>query len=261
MMLDQGWPLVGVAVGNGFVEPAVQVDAFAPYAFATGFVDAAGAALMTRQQNLVKTLIAANRLEEASEAYDNVTLTALNSGGWFNPADIRVFGFPDFSLGEKWVEANRASLGVPSWRAPFEMCNDTVNDWFAAREMLSVAPLYADLLDRRGLRLLFFNGDMDFTVPTPGVEAWLAGLAWSGATSFAAAKRTVWRFDAKDPFAVAGFVRQSGPLTLAAVVNAGHSVCQDQQARSREMMAYFVANKPFPQGTPFPPSKRRRNLR
>lgn len=260
MLLAAGYKLRGVAVGNGLVDPINQVSAFAPFARAYGFVDAAQAAAMAREQLRMQVLAAAERYVEASDAWDNVTVQALNAGGWFNPADVRLFGFPAMQAGEAWINAHRTELGVPPERPPFEMCNDTVGTWFAQREMVSVAHLYTELLDVLGLSVLFFNGDMDFTIPTSGVEAWLALLQWSGRDAYAAAKRTIWRFTDSNPFDVAGYVRQAKGLTFVSVVNAGHSVCQDQRLRSREMMGFFVANKPFPQGQPFPPSRRRRRF-
>jgi vitellogenic carboxypeptidase-like protein len=258
MMIARGWNIEGAAVGNGFVEPYVQVTAFALYAYATGFVDLAQAQAMGEAEVKVKTLIEQGKLIEASDAYDNVTLLALNSGGWFNPADIRVFGFPDFSQGENWINANYKQLGVPPSLPPFEMCNDTVGGWFAAREMLSVTQRYARLLEQHGVRFMFFNGNMDFTVPTTGVEMWLNQMQWSGQSAFLSANRTVWRYSATDPFAVAGLVKQTPQLTFVSVPNAGHSVCQSGNPRSREMMGFFVAQKPFPVGTSFPPEQRRK---
>ncbi len=261
MMLGKGWNLKGVAIGNGFVDPFLQVTSFAAYAHAAGFVDAAQAEVMQEEQQRVQQLISRGHYLQASNAYDNVTLLALNAGGWFNPADIRQFGFPDFSEGENWINANYKALGVPSDRPAFEMCNDTVGGWFAEREMHSVSHMYAALLDKHKLPLLFFNGDMDFTVPTSGVELWLNTMQWSGRSQFVGANRTVWRYSATDPFAVAGFVKQTSLLTMVSVVNAGHSVCQSNNPRSREMMGYFVAGKPFPVGTPFPPTRRQRHGR
>jgi carboxypeptidase C (cathepsin A) len=157
--------------------------------------------------------------------------------------------------GSNWIQAHRQQvlilnvdffvglktnqLGVPSFVAPFEMCNDTVGGWFVAREMVSVASMYAKLMDHHKLPLMFFNGNLDFTISTIGVENWLYKLNWSGQGNYQIANRTIWRYDPSDPFAVAGYVKQSGLLTFVSVANAGHSVCQDQQLRSREVIARF----------------------
>jgi carboxypeptidase C (cathepsin A) len=37
MMLENGWNLKGVAVGNGLVDPISQVEFFAPWTYAHGF--------------------------------------------------------------------------------------------------------------------------------------------------------------------------------------------------------------------------------
>ena len=245
MMIANGWNLKGIAVGNGFVNPYIQVEAFAPWTFAHGFAGENEAATMASQAQTVQSLIARRLYVNASDAYENVLTTALNAGGWFNPSSPLQFGFPDYSNGENWIEANRKNLGVPSFVPKFEMCNDTVNDWFNARQMVSVAERYAKLLDGPNkLPVLFFNGNLDFTVSTIGVEAWLADLSWTGQKNYLNATRTVWRYSPTDPFAVAGYVRQSSDrrLTLVSVVNAGHSVCQDQQMRSREVqMRIFLS--------------------
>lgn len=255
LMLAKGWNLRGLALGNAMVDPFTQVASFSQVAFAFGFVDAAQRTAMEAMQKSTQALIQAGKFTEANDGWNNVTVLALNAGGWFNPADIRLFGFPQLDAATAWLNRAdiRKAMGVPAAVGPFTFCNGTVGQQFAGREMMSVAPMYANLMDAHGLRLLFFNGNLDFTIPTIGTEQWMMNLDFSGSAAFRAANRTIWRYNSQDPFAVAGFVRQTRSLTLVSVVNAGHQVCQDQQERSLEMMRIFTQGEVFPQGSPFPP--------
>lgn len=94
-----------------------QVEFFSPWTFAHGFANITQALQIESAQSEVKkerknrkkkvfhrslqvqSLIAENRMVDASNAYDNVNLLALNAGGWFNPSSPWQFGFPDFSAG------------------------------------------------------------------------------------------------------------------------------------------------------------------
>ena len=163
------------------------------------------------------------------------------------------------SEGENWLnlESTRQKLKVPSFVQNFTMCSNAVGAMFASEEMKSVASLYEKLLDSTNLKMLFFSGNMDFTIPTMSTEGWISKMNWTGKSDFDSQNRTVWRYTADNPFDVAGFARSSSNLqmNLVSVVNAGHMVCRDQSQRAYEMMQYFIEGKAFPIGTTFPPQK------
>lgn len=188
-------------------------------------------------------------------------MLALTAGGWFDPAFIPRYGFPDMSAATAWLGSTtvRAALKVPAALPPWTPCNDTVAAQFAAREMRDVSALYAQLLES-GTPVLLFNGNLDFTVSTECVERWLDALQWSGAKEWRLSSRTIWRSDPQDPFAVVGYVRQtpSKLLTLVVVPNAGHQVIGDQPAVALSMIQIWARNATFPQGSSFPPHQRQR---
>lgn len=256
--VEAGFNVGGVLMGNAWVDPVNQIGPIlSPYLWTSGLVDRAQRSSLTHLTQVTLQLMAQGNFSAANDAWGAANDAALNDGGWYNPADIRQFGFPDFSAGEKWLQlpSTKQQLKVPSFVAPFQMCNDTASDAFSNRIMQSAASGYVELLDKLGVRVLFFTGNMDATVPVISTESWLDLLPWNGASSFMSSNRTVWRFDPNDPFAVAGYVRASpdNRLSEVTVVNAGHMVCMDQKARAREMLEIFVSNATFPVGTSFPP--------
>lgn len=256
-MHSAGIAVKGVLLGNPIINPSVQVGCFADYAVSLGLVDWQQSVPIRKMQDHTQHLIQQGKWDEANDAYSNVTVLALNAGGWFNPADVRVYGFPDFSAGEKWLSsaAVRSALKVPAFVPPFQMCNDTAPSQFNAREMLNVAPLYATLLDEMQIPVLIFSGNLDFTVPTMCTERWMSQLQWSGSQDWSSANRTIWRSSPTDPFAVVGYVKQTVDrrLTLVSIPNAGHMVIQNQPQISQMLMDIFSSNNSFPVGTGFPP--------
>jgi carboxypeptidase C (cathepsin A) len=217
--------LVGIAIGNGLVDPINQSTFWSSYAGALSFVDAQQTLDLAHKERQLVQLISTNQYSKALQLQTNITASALELGAWFSPTLITTFGFPQLAVGEAWLQAHRSELRVSS-RVPSinGACNDDVAQALANDYMRSVAHLYADLLDRRRLRVLIFNGNLDFTIPTTSVANWLAKLSWSGSAQFNSAQRSFWRTDAHNPFAVGGYVKVAKNLTFVAIPNAGHQV-------------------------------------
>ena len=78
------------------IDPVNQVSYFGEYAFSTGFVNRAQMQRLMELQTQTQSYIEKQEWLSANTAWNNLNIYALDQGGWFNPADIRRFGFPDF---------------------------------------------------------------------------------------------------------------------------------------------------------------------
>ncbi len=256
---DIGGPairLVGIGVGDGWVDPIVQQATYRDYAYAQGLVGPSEArqaghlyeacARAIRQSGPVASRQAdrvCNRIEEyISEA----------SGG-ANVYDVRRFGDYDFSrIGEYLDEplvrqALHVDPRVPAWQET----SKRIAFLLELGEQNSYAYLYPRLFE--SLRVLIYNGIYDMDCNFMGTDAWLAGLTWPQRKEFINQPRTPWMLDGK----VVGKMRAAGNLTQVVVDGAGHLVPMDQPEVALALLNGFLHGAPPLTATPQPASQRR----
>lgn len=169
-----GSMLKGVAIGNGLVDPLHQSSSWSAYAYNAGIVDKQQASKVAVMERQLVALLENNQFTQANALNQQILVALLTEGAWFSPTFITQYGFPELSVGEAWLQANRHHLRVSN-KVPKinSACNDDVAAALANDTMTSVADKYATLLDVYDLKVLIFNGNMDFTIPTTSVESWV----------------------------------------------------------------------------------------
>lgn len=100
----------------------------------------------------------------------------------------------------------------------------------------TVVPYVSELLDKAGLRVLFFNGDRDLLCCHTGTEMMLESMKWSNASEWKYAPRGVWMVDNR----VAGYTKALGNLEFVTVYNSGHMMSHNQPVRSLDMVKRFL---------------------
>jgi|EP00945_MAST-04E_sp_MAST-4E-sp1_P006181 cathepsin A (carboxypeptidase C) len=148
----------------------------------------------------------------------------------YNFTDVELF-LDDPSVQEK--------LGVDH-PIQWSSCNFTVNAAFADDWMESFAYTVPDLL-KEGVRVLIYDGDMDFVVNWIGDKAWTMALEWEGKEQFNAEGDHDWTSNGK----LAGLARTYDNFTFLRVKNAGHMVPLDQPEAALDMLNTFLSGKPF----------------
>ena len=88
------------------------------------------------------------------------------------------------------------------------------------------------------IRVLIYNAQDDLIVNTPGTEAMIKTIDWSGMADFQKSTRQVWKVNN----AVAGYGMRSGNMNFVLVLKAGHMCPHDQPINSRDMVYRFVNN-------------------
>mmetsp|Transcript_30603 Transcript_30603/g.71889 ORF Transcript_30603/g.71889 Transcript_30603/m.71889 type:complete len:141 (+) Transcript_30603:1-423(+) len=121
-----------------------------------------------------------------------------------------------------------------------EICSSAVGARMGWEGMRSVKDLFPSLLSK--ISVLLFNGNFDFTIPTLGVERWVASLDWPARAKFDSSPRTVVRPTPKSMDTVWAYVRSGGGLTLAAIPGAGHMAAMDQPAAVSDVLRHWMAN-------------------
>jgi carboxypeptidase C (cathepsin A) len=106
---------------------------------------------------------------------------------------------------------------------------------------ISVVPYVAELLDEAGIRVLIYNGDRDMSTCAQGAEMLLDDMEWSGADEWKTASRGLWMVDEQ----VAGYSKSHKGLDFLIVYNSGHLVPQNVPIPALDLITRFVTNESF----------------
>jgi hypothetical protein len=100
----------------------------------------------------------------------------------------------------------------------------------------SVLPYVAELLDDAGIRVIFYNGDLDLLCCHTGTDLLLDSMQWSNTSTWKTVDRGVWMVNHRK----AGYTKTLGNLTYVTVYNSGHMVYYNQPARALDLITRFV---------------------
>lgn len=129
-------------------------------------------------------------------------------------------------------------------------CNYFVFDQFQADQMKRYVGVLPSLL-AAGVRVLIYAGDMDFICNWLGNKHWMMQLEWAHCGDFVAAP--------DEPFHVsgveAGRVRSSHGLSFMQIYRAGHMVPHDQPEAALAMINAFLADELEPAAPASPASE------
>ena len=251
--------LKGLGVGNGLTAPEHQYSSYPIMAYNYS-IEAVGHPSITLEQYEAMTAALPSCLASIAKCQKNggddcaasqsecngAELNPYYNTG-MNPYDIReeckvkplCYNFTDvqFFLDMPSVQEK---LGVER-SIPWSSCNFTVNAAFADDWMESFAYTIPDLL-KDGVRVLIYDGDMDFVVNWIGDKAWTMALEWEGKEKFN--NEGDHTYSAADG-SIAGYARTVDNFTFLRVANAGHMVPLDQPANALDMLDKFLNDKPF----------------
>ena len=250
--------LAGLAVGNGLTDPENQYPYYPEMGsknshgievFDDATVEAMTAAVPTCTKLIHQCNSGDNALDnfacQSAFLYCNGALTSPYRMTGLNPYDIRkpCGNNPlcyDFSNVQKFLNLpdTKAALNVDTHHShAWEACNIGINLKFHVDWMKDFSGFVADLLDKAGIPVLIYAGDVDFICNYMGNRAWTNALEWSGKSDFAAADEHEWKGY--------GLARSADNLTFLQVYDAGHMVPSDQPKVALEMISLFTQGGAF----------------
>lgn len=108
----------------------------------------------------------------------------------------------------------------------------------------------SDLLDDAKIRVLVYNGDRDMTTCGPATELALDSMQWSGQSNWKmvdqpGAKRGLWRVPGDKHVEPAGYVKTYKNLEFVTVYNSGHLMPTNRPNAALDLVTRMVTNQPL----------------
>ncbi|KAL2192030.1 alpha/beta-hydrolase [Thermothelomyces heterothallicus CBS 203.75] len=256
------WNLKGLLIGNGWISPPEQYEAYLQFAFEKGLVQK-GSDIANKLE--VQLRICQKQLAIGESAVDNedcekvlqdiLQLTATrnkdNKLECYNMYDVRLKDtYP--SCGMNWPPDLKHAAPYLRRRDVIEAlhinpnkvtgwveCDGQVSRNFRPVKSKPSIDLLPDIL--REVPVLLFSGAEDLICNHLGTEALISRMSWNGGRGFELspgtwAPRRDWTFEGED----AGFWQEARNLTYVVFYNASHMVPFDYPRRTRDMLDRFM---------------------
>lgn len=257
------WNLKGLMIGNGWIAPNEQYEAYLTFAYEKGIVEK-GSDLAGKLESQLRTcrnelaLSTSNKVgNRACEQILSDMLRLTQKKGkngesqCVNMYDVRLTDtYP--SCGMNWPpdlqyvtpylrkqEVKDALHVSPNKNTGWTECNGAVGNAFSAQNSEPAVKLLPDLL--KEVEVLLFSGSEDLICNHMGTESFISNLEWNGGKGFEVspgnwAPRRPWTFEGD----AAGFWQEARNLTYVLFNNSSHMVPFDYPRRSRDMLDRFT---------------------
>ncbi|KAK2615646.1 hypothetical protein N8I77_002384 [Diaporthe amygdali] len=256
------WALKGLLIGNGWISPPEQYEAYLDFAYEKGIVKKGSetAKKIEVQHRICQKDLAvdSNKVDHAScENILQDILQYTTTGGsdgkqnCVNMYDVRLTdSYP--SCGMNWppdlvhvtpylrrkdvVEALHIDQAK---NTGWSECSGSVGSHFKASNSVPAIKFLPDIL--KEVPILLFSGAEDLICNHLGTEAFIGNMQWNGGKGFELspgtwAPRREWTFEGK----VAGFWQEARNLTYVLFYNSSHMVPFDVSRQSRDMLDRFM---------------------
>uniref|UniRef100_A0A6P7GIW6 Carboxypeptidase n=1 Tax=Diabrotica virgifera virgifera TaxID=50390 RepID=A0A6P7GIW6_DIAVI len=232
--------LKGLAIGNGFTDPIVQVR-YSDYVYQHGLVDLNMRNELHKMENMAVQAITLGEYHDAYDLWNFIvnTIEKYTALDIYNYLSLKGSAADQKELNEFFSkEEVRKAIHVGSTEFDDGEVYTNLEEDIPKSEAHKVAELL------KHYRVLIYNGQTDLIVPYALTVNYLQKLHFPGSEEYAKAERIVWH-DANDPEVVAGYVKTAGKLTEIMVRNSGHMVPADQPEWALQLINKFTRNVPF----------------
>ncbi|KAK4455746.1 Alpha/Beta hydrolase protein [Podospora aff. communis PSN243] len=254
------WNLAGLLIGNGWISPKEQYEAYLQYGYARGIVEKNSdtANKLEVQHRICQKELAINEVDRSScEAVlqEMLRLTAKPGPNGklqcYNMYDIRLKDdFP--ACGMNWPpdltsvtpylrrkDVTDALHVNAAKNTGWHECDGAVGTQFRATKSRPSVELLPDIL--KEIPVILFSGAEDLICSHLGTEALISNMAWNGGRGFELspgtwAPRRAWTFEGEE----AGFWQTARNLTYVLFNNSSHMVPFDYPRRTRDMLDRFM---------------------
>ncbi|ODQ52926.1 carboxypeptidase KEX1 [Saitoella complicata NRRL Y-17804] len=251
--------IAGLLIGNGWMDPATQYDAYLPFAYQNGILDQLSDdakdvenQLAACKADLAKEMHIGNtKCEAVLDAVLKANRRMLDKTDCLNMYDVRLRdSWP--ACGMNWPQSlvyTQPYLRKPEVikalninadkRTGWVECTGAVTSTFKAQNSRPSREFLPELL--KDMPVLLFAGDQDLICNYVGIESMINSMEWNGFTGFAGedgnwATREPWEFAGES----AGLYQSARNLTYVRFYNSSHMVPYDYPERTRDMLDRFM---------------------
>ncbi|KAK0651583.1 serine carboxypeptidase [Cercophora newfieldiana] len=254
------WNLMGLLIGNGWISPREQYEAYLQYGYARGLVEKGSdiANKLEVQHRICQKELAVNEVDRSScEAVlqEMLRLTAKPGPSGklqcYNMYDIRkqddypACGMnwpPDLTSVTPYLRRRDVTDALhvnAAKNTGWHECDGSVGTQFRATKSRPSVELLPDIL--KEVPVILFSGAEDLICSHLGTEALISNMAWNGGRGFELspgtwAPRRAWTFEGEE----AGFWQSARNLTYVLFNNSSHMVPFDYPRRTRDMLDRFM---------------------
>lgn len=257
---EHKWNLMGLLIGNGWISPKEQYEAYLQFGYARGIVQKGSdiANKLEVQHRICQKELAVNEVDRSScEAVlqEMLRLTAKAGPGGkmqcYNMYDIRLQDeFP--ACGMNWPpdltsvtpylrrrDVTDALHVNPAKNTGWHECDGAVGTQFRVTKSRPSVELLPDIL--KEVPIILFSGAEDLICSHLGTESLISNMAWNDGRGFELspgtwAPRRAWTFEGEE----AGFWQSARNLTYVLFNNSSHMVPFDYPRRTRDMLDRFM---------------------
>lgn len=241
--------MVGLAIGDGMMDPLTQTQGYADLMYQLGLMDEQEVTQGHVYEQTIENQIlkleytqAFFTFDEYLNAdfypYDSFYFNATGLSSYFNFLTPTYHSNPYVEFLN--LETTRNSIHTGNY--PYNDYNSTVEEFLIPDWMKSIRYKLPPLLEN--YKVLIYNGQNDIILGGPVCENFLRGLVWSGQNDYLSASKLIWKVESTDQ-QVAGYVRQADNFTQIIVRNAGHILPADQPRAALDMITRFITNQAY----------------
>lgn len=250
--------LAGLAIGNGWIDPLIQMRSYPQFVHGAGLIDAAQKAQAAGVYAEIRREILEGRADESTfnKAIGSVLVYTGTQALAVNMYDIRRL---DPNAGFEWPKPAllamsrylarddvRRAIHADGFTGKYQGFSLDVYRALQAYHYSSTRQLLSEL--RAELPILLYVGQYDLVSNHLGFKDLLAALEWPEGESIASAPRYVWIVDGKP----AGYARTQGRLTFLMVLGGSHMVPYSVPGPAQDMIERFIAGRSFGDFLPKP---------
>jgi len=237
--------MMGLAIGNGWVDPVVGYESYPHFARSNGLIGTLVYDEAMRIYGRCKSEIANAKWDQAFQTCSGILDVILKAAGNINPYDITKQCNPapmcyDLSLIQQFLNLNstKKRFGVAQ-NFTWDECSQRVYVPLEADFVQAFQTLLPDLL--ASYRVVIYEGVNDLMCNFYASTSYLNALSWPGQNGFVHAANTTWSAGGHP----AGSVRAYQNLTYVTVSGAGHLVPHDQPVAALQIVNNLIFGKPF----------------
>jgi len=233
--------LVGIGIGDGYINPYIQDCSNAPYLYHNGLINSIELAEFEVMCDVVDALIDASLYDEAMYASNIMFNVLMAQAGLGDPYDIRKSSDPteplqdaltDY-LNEPSVMKQFNATQSPGWQA----CNTDpyfalINDFARSSEILLPMILAQ-------IPIYLYSGNYDLICNWEGTAELASSLQWPHQNDWNNAKNQTW---VTAEGQTAGWYKISNGFAHIIVEGAGHMVPYDQPQSAFDLITRIIAN-------------------